>query len=240
MLGFLCLVMRVYKIIILLIVFSYNFLNAQTDDAEGTKIDLKNVDVKVKALPTIFLFGKQYTFRERDNFIKGILQSKWFLKDLSISIDLEEFYTKRVFRFNHNGKIEVYLKSKKLPLNNKYNSPFLNGAAYSELNITRLNSSIKEVRIDSIQEGITQRKNLLSELAELNNEISDIEVSLEKYLEVYDEIELTKKLSDRKFKQLEGLEKISILQKNHKTLKRKIARNKLKRETIALLVVSIY
>ena len=108
------------------------------------------------------------------------------------------------------------------------------------MNITRLNSSIKEVRIDSIQKGITQRKNLLSELAELNNEISDIEVSLEKYQEVYDEIELTKKLSDRKFKQLEGLEKISILQKNHKTLKRKIARNKLKRETIALLVVSIY
>ena len=77
----------------MLIVFGHNFLNAQTNDDEGTKIDLNNVNVQVKALPTIFLFGQQYTFRERDNFIRGILKSKWFLKDLSISLDLEEFYT---------------------------------------------------------------------------------------------------------------------------------------------------
>ena len=78
--------MRLYRFIILAVLFNLTFSNAQTDqNVEGTKIDLKNVDVKVKALPTIFLFGKQYTFRERDNFIKGILQSKWFLKDLSIS-----------------------------------------------------------------------------------------------------------------------------------------------------------
>ena len=97
MLGFLNLDMRLYKIIILLIVFGYNFLNAQTNDDEGTKIDLNNVNVQVKALPTIFLFGKQYTFRERDNFIRGILKSKWFLKDLSISLDLEEFYIQTGF-----------------------------------------------------------------------------------------------------------------------------------------------
>ena len=103
MLGFLNLDMRLYKIIILLIVFGHNFLNAQTNDDEGTKIDLNNVNVQVKALPTIFLFGQQYTFRERDNFIRGILKSKWFLKDLSISLELEEFYTNRVFRFNHKG-----------------------------------------------------------------------------------------------------------------------------------------
>ena len=115
-----------------------------------------------------------------------------------------------------------------------------NGAAYSELNVTRLISSIKNVRIDSIQEGMIKRENLLSKLAELNNEISDIEVSLDKYKEVYDDILLTKKLSDRKFEQLKGLEKLSTLQKNYRALKRKIAKNKLKMDTIALLVVSIY
>ena len=240
MLGLLNLDMRLYKIINLLIVFGHNFLNAQTNDDEGTKIDLNNVNVQVKALPTIFLFGQQYTFRERDNFIRGILKSKWFLKDLSISLDLEEFYTNRVFRFNHKGKVELLLKSKKLPTNNKYNSFFVDGAAYSDLNITRLISSIKEVRIDSIQESIAQRKILLNQLVELNNEISDIQVSIDKYKEVYDDVVLSKRLSDKKFKQIEGLEKLSILQKNYRGLKRKVTRNRLKMESIALLVVSIY
>jgi len=64
---------------------------------KGTKIDLKNVDVGTKALPTLFLFGTQYTFRERNKFIKDLLQSQYYLRDLFISIDLEEFYTKKVF-----------------------------------------------------------------------------------------------------------------------------------------------
>ena len=84
------------------------------------------------------------------------------------------------------------------------------------------------------------RKILLNELVELNNEISDIQVSIDKYKEVYDDVVLSKRLSDRKFKQIKGLEKLSILQKNYKGLKRKIARNRLKMEAIALLVVSIY
>ena len=75
---------------------------------------------------------------------------------------------------------------------------------------------------------------------ELNNEISDIQVSIDKYKEVYDDVVLSKRLSDRKFKQIKGLEKLSILQKNYKGLKRKVARNRLKMEAIALLVVSIY
>ena len=47
-------------------------------------------------------------------------------------------------------------------------------------------------------------------------------------------------VSDKKFKQIEGLEKLSILQKNYRGLKRKVTRNRLKMESIALLVVSIY
>ena len=74
----------------------------------------------------------------------------------------------------------------------------------------------------------------------LNNEISDIQVSIDKYKEVYDDVVLSKRLSDKKFKQIEGLEKLSILQKNYRGLKRKVTRNRLKMESIALLVVSIY
>ena len=233
--------MRLYRYIIIVILFNLSFSNAQTDEnVKGTKIDLKNVDVGTKALPTLFLFGTQYTFRERNKFIKDLLQSQYYLRDLSISLDLEEFYTKKVFRFNHKGKVEIYLKLKKLPQNNKYNSFMLDGAAYSELNITRLISTITDVRIDSIQKAIIKRKKLLTELGKLNNEISDIEVSLDKYKSIYDDIIVSKKLSDKKYEQLQGLEKISVLQKKYRTVKRKIAKNIRDRQYLTLIVVSIY
>ena len=206
----------------------------------GSKIDLKNVDVGTKALPTIFLFGKEYTFRERNKFIKDILKSQFYLKSLTISLDLEEFITKRVFRFNHKGKVDIYLKLRKLPQNNKYNSFMIDGAAYSELNMNRLLTTIQNVRIDSIQNGIKKRIKLLNEITELNNEISDLEISLDKYESFYNDIIVSKKLSERKYKQLKGLEKISVIQKKYKTVKRKIARNKRDLENVKLLVVSIY
>jgi len=206
----------------------------------GSKIDLKNVDVGTKALPTIFLFGKEYTFRERNKFIKDILKSQFYLKSLTISLDLEEFITKRVFRFNHKGKVDIYFKLRKLPQNNKYNSFMIDGAAYSELNMNRLLTTIQNVRIDSIQNGIKKRIKLLNEITELNNEISDLEISLDKYESFYNDIIVSKKLSERKYKQLKGLEKISVIQKKYKTVKRKIARNKRDLENLKLLVVSIY
>ena len=63
---------------------------------------------------------------------------------------------------------------------------------------------------------------------------------LEKYKNVYNDIIVSKKLSDRKYKQLQGLEKISVIQTKYKTVKRKIARNKRDLENLKLLVVSIY
>jgi len=217
------------------------FMTLSTIEAQvGSKIDLKNVDVGTKALPTIFLFGKEYTFRERNKFIKDILKSQFYLKSLTISLDLEEFITKRVFRFNHKGKVDIYLKLRKLPQNNKYNSFMIDGAAYSELNINRLVTTIQNVRIDSIQNGIKKRIKLLNEITELNNEISDLEISLDKYESFYNDIIVSKKLSERKYKQLKGLEKISVIQKKYKTVKRKIARNKRDLENLKLLVVSIY
>ena len=36
---------------------------------EGSKIDLKNVDVATNRLPTILLFGDEYTIRDRDESV---------------------------------------------------------------------------------------------------------------------------------------------------------------------------
>ncbi len=238
--------MKLYKYIFLLTLISLSFSNAQTDEnVEGTKIDLKNVDVDTKALPTLLLFGKQYTFRERDEFIRGLLGSQFYFKDLVISFQLEEFYTKKLYQFEHKGKVSIYIKLKKLPTRNIYNS-FSPTHINTHLHRDKLINSIQSVTIDSIQEGIIKRKTLLSEKTELNNQLFDTEASLDKYKEVYDNLILDegldiylKRLSDRKFKQLKGLEKVSTLQKNYRSLKRRISRIDRDIDNISLLVISI-
>ena len=82
--------MRLYFIAFLLLVLSCGNLNSQ----EGSKIDLRNVNVGTKRLPTIFLFGEEYTARNRDDLLRGILKSQFYRPDLNIIINLEEFISK--------------------------------------------------------------------------------------------------------------------------------------------------
>ena len=42
---------------------------------EGSKIDLKNVNVASERLPTIFLFGDEYTVTDRTEFLSSLLKS---------------------------------------------------------------------------------------------------------------------------------------------------------------------
>jgi len=59
---------------------------------EGSKIDLKNVNVASEKLPTIFLFGYEYTVRDRNEFLSRLLKSNFYRPNSKIIIDLEEFY----------------------------------------------------------------------------------------------------------------------------------------------------
>ena len=59
---------------------------------EGSKIDLKNVNVASERLPTIFLFGDEYTVRDRNEFLSRLLKSNFYRPNSKIIIDLEEFY----------------------------------------------------------------------------------------------------------------------------------------------------
>ena len=49
---------------------------------EGSKIDLKNVNVASERLPTIFLFGDEYTVRDRNEFLSSLLKSHFYRPDL--------------------------------------------------------------------------------------------------------------------------------------------------------------
>ena len=128
---------------------------------EGSKIDLNNVNVGTKRLPTIFLFGEEFTSRDRNELIRGILRSQFYRESLKIVINLEEFTSKREFSFRHSGPIEINLDGKKLKNQNYYNSFTSNKQTYQikdDSKLVRLLLRVKNVRIDSSLTGIIKRK----------------------------------------------------------------------------------
>ena len=128
---------------------------------EGSKIDLNNVNVGTKRLPTIFLFGEEYTSRDRNELIRGILRSQFYRESLKIVINLQEFTSKREFSFRHSGPIEINLDGKKLKNQNYYNSFTSNKQTYQikdDSKLVRLLLRVKNVRIDSSLTGILKRK----------------------------------------------------------------------------------
>ncbi|MDC0479642.1 hypothetical protein OAN19_01290 [Flavobacteriaceae bacterium] len=149
--------MRYFFAILIFLIISSTELTGQ----EGSKIDLNNVNVGTKRLPTIFLFGEEYTSRDRNELIRGILRSQFYRESLKIVINLEEFTSKREFSFRHSGPIEINLNSKKLKNQNYYNSFASNKQTYQikdDSKLVRLLLRVKNVRIDSSLTGIIKRK----------------------------------------------------------------------------------
>ena len=81
----------VFAILIFLIISS-----TELTGQEGSKIDLNNVNVGTKRLPTIFLFGEEYTSRDRNELIRGILRSQFYRESLKIVINLRIYFKKRI------------------------------------------------------------------------------------------------------------------------------------------------
>ena len=142
--------------LLFLLISSFNLIGQ-----EGSKIDLSNVNVGTKRLPTIFLFGEEYTSRDRNKLIRGLLRSQFYRESLKIVINLEEFTSKREFSYRHNGPVEISLDGKKLKNQNSYNSYTSNLQVYQpkdDSKLERLLLRVKNVRIDSSLTGIIKKK----------------------------------------------------------------------------------
>tara|TARA_B110000003_G_scaffold96554_1_gene98721 strand:- start:2446 stop:3093 length:648 start_codon:yes stop_codon:yes gene_type:complete len=158
---------------ITLLLLTFLNLNSQ----ESNKIDLQNVNVGAERLPTIFLFGKEYTSRERDELLKGILKSQFYREDLKISMNLEDFTSNRIFRFKHQGPIEIFIDGKKLKNQNYYNSDTRNIQAYQvrdNSRLVRMLLKIQNVYIDSSLNGILKKQILSKQIKLTENKINEI------------------------------------------------------------------
>jgi len=157
---------------------------------EGSKIDLKNVNVASERLPTIFLFGDEFTVRDRNKFLSSLLKSHFYRPDLKIVIDLEEFISNRIFSFKHNGAIKININSKRLKNQNAYNVFTGTTQQYKSNNsvrLTKLINNIKTVRINSSLEGVVSRKALKNEIYVIQRQIDSLNVEIKNDTIIVDE-----------------------------------------------------
>ena len=194
--------MRPYFITFLVIVLSFGTLYSQ----EGSKIDLKNVNVGTERLPTIFLFGEEYTARERDELLRGLLKSKFYRPDLRIIINLQEFISKRVFSFRHKGPVDIIIDGKTLKNENRYNNSAVYQAA-GDNQVLKLLNEVENVRIDSNLNGILERRALKREIIYIDKEIKKLMEDIKAEVKV-DTIVIPDKTSKKRERELNRLYRI--------------------------------
>lgn len=178
---------------------------------EGSKIDLKNVDVSTNRLPTIILFGGEYTIRDRDKFLESLLKSQFYRSDLKILINLQEFISKREFSFKHKGAVRININSRKLQNQNRYNSQ-LQSSTY----VSSFLRKVKSVRIDSSSAGTLERRALKNQINLIQKQIDSLDIEIRNnniYVDTKDSKKI-KKLHRKKNQIIKKLEKISVLEMN--------------------------
>ena len=194
-------------IIISTLLFFFNSIYTQ----EGSKIDLKNVDVATNRLPTILLFGDEYTIRDRDEFLESLIKSRFYSSDLEIVINLQEFISKRQFNFKHNGSIIINVDSRKLKNQNIYNSQIQSG-----IYISSFLRKVKSVRIDSSSAGTLERRALKNQINLIQKQIDSLDIEIRNNninVDIKDSKKI-KKLHRKKNQIIKKLEKISVLEMN--------------------------
>ena len=155
--------------IFLLIIFCFD-LKAQ----QGSKIKLKNVFVSDIKLPTVFLFGKEYTARQRNTLIKEILSSRFYDPNFKMEVNFQEFISNKNFSFIYEGPTEIIINSSKLTNRNLFKTYH----GYSDVEMPkkeRINSFVERVKavyIDSSRNGILKSKELKKEILIINSELN--------------------------------------------------------------------
>ena len=196
-----------------MLVFCFE-LNAQ----QGSKIKLRNVSVSEARLPTIFLFGKEYTARQRNTLLKEILSSRFYDPKFKMEVNFEEFISKKKLSFIHEGPIEIIMNSSKILNRNLFVTDYV-ATGIQMPNSDYINSFIERVRavyIDSSRNGISNSKELKKDILIVNSEIN--QQSLNEKKKYYDSDspfqidDYVNKLERRKKRLEKRLNKIPLIQ----------------------------
>ncbi|RPG54650.1 MAG: hypothetical protein EVA36_01445 [Flavobacteriales bacterium] len=161
--------MKLIISVVVILIFCSEFKAQQ-----GSKIKLKNVSVSDIKLPTVFLFGKEYTARQRNTLIKEILSSRFYDPNFRMEVNFQEFISNKNFSFIHKGPTEIIINSSKLTNRNLFKT--YHGYSDVEMpNKERINSFVERVKavyIDSSRNGILKSKELKKDILIINQNIN--------------------------------------------------------------------
>lgn len=107
----------VFRIFFLLLYF---YISLNHSSAQQKEIVLKEVELIEKSLPSIEISGKKYSFKERDDLVKKILKSRFWIDDIYIRLDLVEFVNETKIVYEIQGKIKVFIDGYEILKNNSY------------------------------------------------------------------------------------------------------------------------
>ena len=107
----------VFKNIFLLLCFYITLIHC---NAQQEEIVLNEVELIEKSLPSIEIRGKEYSFKRRDDLVKKIFKSRFWIDDIYIKLDLVEFSNETKIVYEIQGKIKVFIDGYEILKNNSY------------------------------------------------------------------------------------------------------------------------
>ena len=107
----------VFRISFLLLYF---YITLNHCNAQQKEIVLNEVELIEKSLPSIEIRGKEYSFKRRDDLVKKIFKSRFWINDIYIKLDLIEFSNKTKIVYEIQGKIKVFIDGYEILKNNSY------------------------------------------------------------------------------------------------------------------------
>ena len=86
--------------------------------AQGREINLQEVELTEVDLPVVQINEQEYSFKERDYFIKLLMKSKFWQPSFQLKMALTTFSNDSLFTYQMNGKTKVIVDG--LELNKKH------------------------------------------------------------------------------------------------------------------------
>ena len=104
---------RIVQTLIVLMGFGIFYAHAQ-----GREISLQEVELTEVALPVIKINEQEYSFKERDYFIRLLMKSKFWQPSFQLKMALTTFANDSLFTYQMKGKTKVVVDG--LALNKKH------------------------------------------------------------------------------------------------------------------------
>lgn len=117
------------------------FLILSSCFAQEMKIDLREVEVTENALPVIEINTKDYSFRDRDYFVRLLLKSRFWQNNFQLKIALESFYNDRIFTYKMSGRTKVFIDDLEIKKNHPYKRKKVNRVLIDKVDKIRITES---------------------------------------------------------------------------------------------------